>query len=305
MMDEQTYAIVGYPVEDGGADLHTHTTASDGMVEPEQQMMLAKQAGLAAIALTDHDTVAGIARARNIAEELGIELIPGVEISTVEDGVDIHVLGYFIDVTNDVFLARLSGLRATRDHRNEMMVSKLTELGIPLTMEEVVSELGRPLAEGETVGRPHIADALVRRGVVRDMREAFDRYLGTGAAAYVNPPRITPSDAAAWIRDAGGAVVLAHPVLYGSDERVERIVQEIRPDGIEVWHSDHNKQDEAKYEALADRNGCLKTAGSDFHGARQGKVFHGQLGSRRVSMNVVQELRAIADRAARKRKDEQ
>lgn len=295
MIEQLAYAIEGYPIKQGGADLHTHTTASDGMERPSSNVRMAKLAGLEAIAITDHDTVAGIAEAEQEAAIQGIQLIPGVEVSTVQDGVDIHVLGYYMDPTNIQFLERLASLRATRDRRNEMMTAKLTELGIPLTMEEVVSELGRPLAPGETVGRPHIADALVRRGVVANMKEAFDRYLGADGAAYVNPPRILPRDAAQWIREAGGAVVLAHPVLYRSDELVERIVKEIEPDGIEVWHSDHTEQDAERYTQLAQRYHCVMTAGSDFHGARQGEVFHGQLGSRRASMEAVHRLKQIAD----------
>ncbi|MGZ9587009.1 PHP domain-containing protein [Paenibacillus marinisediminis] len=295
-MIEQPYSSIGYPLESSGADMHSHTTASDGMERPSRNVQLAKLAGMEAVAITDHDTVAGIAEAKREADVQGIELVPGVEVSTVLEGVDIHVLGYYIDDQDEQFLKRLASLRETRDRRNEMMCAKLTELGIPLTMEEVVSELGRPLADGETVGRPHIADALVKRGVVRNMKEAFDRYLGANGAAYVNPPRIRPQDAAQWIRDAGGAVVLAHPGLYGSDELVERIVADIKPDGIEVWHSDHGEEDVIRYERMAERCGCLKTAGSDFHGARQGEVFHGRLGSRRIGMDTVHQLKLIADR---------
>lgn len=294
MTEQHAYSLEGYPVKQGGADLHTHTTASDGMERPSSNVRMAKLAGMEAIAITDHDTVAGIEEAAKEAAIQGIELIPGVEISTVQDGVDIHVLGYYLDPSDAQLLERLASLRATRDRRNEMMVAKLTELGIPLTMDEVISELGRPLAPRETVGRPHIADALVRRGVVANMKEAFDRYLGADGAAYVNPPRILPRDAAKWIRDAGGAVVLAHPVLYRSDELVERIVKEIQPDGIEVWHSDHDEQDAERYQELAQRHQCLMTAGSDYHGARQGEVFHGQLGSRRCSMEVVKQLKQTA-----------
>ncbi|WP_084159153.1 PHP domain-containing protein [Paenibacillus taiwanensis] len=289
-------AEIGIPIPHGGADLHSHTTASDGMEAPRDQVRLAHRAGLEALAVTDHDTVAGIAEAVAEGHKLDIHVIPGVEISTVESGVDIHILGYYVNECDPVLLERLSRLRKTRDYRNVMITDKLTEQGIPITMEEVVAELGRPLADGESVGRPHIADALVRRGVVQDMREAFDKYLGANGTAYVNPPRIRPYEAAEWIRDAGGAVVLAHPVLYGSDELVERIVTEMKPDGIEVWHSDHDEQDVERYAALAQRFNCIMTAGSDFHGARQGKVFHGQLGSRRVSMDTVNELRHIAER---------
>ncbi|MBD8496856.1 PHP domain-containing protein [Paenibacillus sp. CAU 1523] len=294
-MTEQQFEAIGVPQRDGGADLHTHTTASDGVCRPLENIRLAKEAGLEAIAITDHDTTAGLTEAAVEAGLVGIHLIPGVEISTVEQGIDIHVLGYYVNLEDTSFSGRLLELRQIRDVRNEMMVARLTELGIPLTMEEVIAELPNPLQEGETVGRPHMADALVRRGVVANMKEAFDRYLGKDGLAYVNPPRITPLTAATWIREAGGAVVLAHPGLYGDDVLVERIVREIQPDGIEVWHSDHTDADVSRYIEMADVCGLLKTAGSDFHGARQGKVFHGALGSRRIDMGTVESLREIAD----------
>lgn len=298
-MTDSLYALSGLPAASGGADLHSHTTASDGMEEPFSNVRLAKEAGLEAIAITDHDTVSGLQSAREEALKLKIELIPGVEISTVEEGIDIHVLGYFINEKDALFLDRLQSLRDTRDVRNQMMVAKLTELGIPLTMEEVVAELDRPLTEGETVGRPHIADALVRRGAAVNMKDAFDKYLGKDGAAYVSPPRIRPVEAANWIREAGGAVVLAHPGLYENDELVERIIDEIKPDGIEVWHSDHTEADVVRYQSIAEKFGLLMTAGSDFHGARQGDVFHGALGSRRIPMSVVNELKHIAQQRSR------
>ncbi|BFH15064.1 PHP domain-containing protein [Paenibacillus melissococcoides] len=286
----------GSPVRTGGADLHTHTEASDGMTRPEENVRLAKEAGLEALAITDHDTVAGIGEALAAGRRLGIEIVPGVEISTVEEGIDIHVLGYFVRVEDERFLQRLSELRAVRDRRNEMLIAKLNELGIPLTMEEVLSGLRRPLSPGETVGRPHIADALVRRGAVRDMQEAFERYIGVGGAAYVNPPRIRPGEAVRWIKEAGGAAVLAHPGIYGNDELVARLLDESPWDGIEAWHSDHSAADAERYLQLAERHGLIATAGSDFHGARQGKVFHGALGGRRVGLDTVRRLRERSGR---------
>ncbi|MCY9513684.1 PHP domain-containing protein [Paenibacillus apiarius] len=286
--------LEGSPAAAGGADLHSHTTSSDGMMAPADNVRLACKAGLEALAVTDHDTVAGVKEALEAGRECGVHIVPGVEISTVEDGIDIHVLGYFVNIEDELFLDRLASLRAIRDRRNDMLVAKLTELGIPLTMDEVIAELGRPLSPGETVGRPHIADALVRRGVVRNMKEAFDLYLGTGGKAYVNPPRIRPHEAVAWIHAAGGAAVLAHPGLYGSDELVKRILEASPWDGVEVWHSDHSLEDSKRYGVLAARCGLVMTAGSDFHGARRGEVFHGALGGRRVGMEAVERLRSIS-----------
>lgn len=272
-------------------DLHTHTTASDGMQSAAENVRIAHAAGLAGVAITDHDTVAGIEEALREGERLGMVVVPGVEISTVQAGKDIHILGYYIDYEDQQFQARLADLRATRDRRNEMLIANLQQLGLQITMEEVLANLGRELAPDETVGRPHIADVLVKKGYVKDMRQAFDEYLGTEGKAYVNPPRITPLTAVQWIREAGGTPVLAHPGLYGDDALVERILQETKLAGIEVYHSDHNASDERRYLQLAEAYQLIVTAGSDFHGARQGIVFHGELGGKRISIDVLEALR--------------
>lgn len=277
-------------MQQGYVDLHTHTTASDGMQPPAENVRLARAAGLTAVAITDHDTVAGIEEAIREGERIGMTVVPGVEISTVLEGKDIHILGYYINDHDPIFLGRLAELRATRDRRNDMMIAKLQQLGINITMEEVIANLGRPLAPDETVGRPHIADTLVLKGYVKDMAEAFDRYLGSSGAAYVSPPRITPSTAAEWIREAGGTPVIAHPGLYGDDELVEQIIREALMAGIEVYHSDHGEAEEKRYLQMAAKYHLIVTAGSDFHGARQGVVFHGELGGRRISANVLAAL---------------
>ncbi|MFF2484141.1 PHP domain-containing protein [Paenibacillus sp. NPDC058071] len=292
-------AIIGYENGVGHlADLHTHTTASDGTGSPASNVRLAKERGLAAVAITDHDTMAGVEEALAEGEKLGIEVVPGVELSTVAEGNDIHILAYYPERHNSVWLSRLASLRDLRDRRNEMIVEKLTELtGIPFTMDEVAEIAGvkdkfgqsLPVESGKTIGRPHIADLLVRKGVVSTIKEAFDRYLASGAAAYVNPPRLHPFEAIEWIREAGGTSVIAHPGLYRNDELVETIIQH-GIQGIEVYHSDHTEEDEVRYLQLAERYGLIVTGGSDYHGERQGKVFHGELGSRSVDVSVLQQL---------------
>ncbi|MDR9852803.1 PHP domain-containing protein [Paenibacillus sp. VCA1] len=275
----------------GRCDLHTHTLASDGMQSPAENVRLARERGLAAIAITDHDTVAGVKEAMDEGERCGVAVVPGVEISTRAGGKDIHVLGYYVDCGDETFLKRLAGLRNTREGRNEKMIAKLQELGVDITMEEVIAGLGRELRPDETVGRPHMADVLVRKGYARDMRDAFDKYLGENAPAYVSVPRISPEEACLWIREAGGTPVLAHPGIYGDDALVERILEKAKPAGIEVFHSDHRPEDEKRYQAMADAHGLIVTAGSDFHGARQGVVFHGDIGSRTVSAAVLEQLK--------------
>lgn len=273
----------------GFADLHTHTNASDGVNPPAENVRLAREAGLAAIAITDHDTLHGIPEAMEAGERYGVIVVPGVEISTVANGQDIHVLGYYIRTDDDKLLGRLDELRRVRDRRNDMMLEKLRQLGMDITLEEVLAARNKKLSAEETVGRPHIADVLMQKGYVHSLEEAFDRYLGRGKAAYVNPPRIRPETAIEWIHDAEGTAVLAHPGLYHDDELVKQLIGS-GLDGIEVYHSDHSEADEARYRALAERSGLLVTAGSDFHGARAGQTFHGPIGSRKADCSVLQFL---------------
>ncbi|WP_187385760.1 PHP domain-containing protein [Gorillibacterium timonense] len=275
----------------GFADLHTHTTASDGLHAPEDNVRMAKEAGLAAVAITDHDTLAGLDSAIREGAKLGITVVPGVEISTVANGQDIHVLGYYMNRNDPLFLERLAELRSVRDRRNEMMLAKLNELGIPIKLEEIAEIKAKKSGDkpGETIGRPHIADWLIQHGYVSSLREAFDRYLGKGGQAYVNPPRIHPTQAIVWIHEAGGSAVLAHPGLYGEDELVRELIQ-AGLDGIEAYHSDHGLEQEEAYRRMAEEAGLFVTGGSDFHGTRQGDTFHGPIGNRRVGIEVLERL---------------
>lgn len=272
-------------------DLHTHTQASDGMQAPAENVRLAKEKGLSAVAITDHDTVAGIKEACAAGEQYGITVVPGVEISTRAGGKDIHVLGYYVDAQNEQFLSRLEGLRDTRLRRNEVIISKLRGLGVEITLEAVIKGLGRDLKPDESIGRPHIADELVRLGAATDMRDAFDKYLAEGAAAYESPPRITPEEACDWIIAAGGSPVLAHPGLYGDDQLVREILNRGSFKGLEVYHSDHGHAEVERYQVMAKEFDLVITGGSDFHGARQGVIFHGDIGSVTVSMNVLDALK--------------
>jgi len=277
-----------------GFDLHTHTTASDGTHSPETNVRLAKEAGLAGIAITDHDTVAGVAEAAACGEQIGIKVVPGVEISTAADGKDIHVLGYWIDTKDERFLQRLAGQRNTRGRRNEMILQKLAELGYEVTEEEVLAQAAARPGKDGSVGRPHIASAMVAKGYVGSIAEAFDRFLAEGSAAYVNPERISPEEAVRWILEAGGVPVLAHPGLYGDDKLVERLIG-CGLKGIEVRHADHAPEDEARYGKMAEAFGLIATAGSDFHGERGGQVFHAPLGSRRADFETVERLRIVSE----------
>lgn len=274
------------------ADLHMHTKASDGLHTPADIVRIAQQAGLSAIAITDHDTTAGVKEAMKEGERLGIEVVPGVEISTSTKGQDIHILGYFIDLDDAQFAQRLEELRQTRNHRNELLIKKLQQLGIEITMEEVLE--GVNAAEDESIGRPHFADVLIRKGYVSSLKEAFEVYLGKEGKAYVNSERNEPHHAIKWIKQAGGAVVIAHPGLYADDALVEEIIEQ-GADGIEVFHADHSADDEARYLKMAEKHQLIVTAGSDFHGERAGIVFHAPVGSRRINVDVIKQLRNARD----------
>ncbi|MFD2369242.1 PHP domain-containing protein [Brevibacillus sp. GCM10020057] len=278
------------------ADLHTHTKASDGTCDPAENVRLAKEAGLAAVAITDHDTVAGVPAAMQAAAELEIEVIPGVEVSSVGRGQDIHVLGFFVPYDDAAFQERLVSLRETRQERNKLLIARLQELGIPITLENVYR---RKQGTDKNIGRPHIAEELVELGVVSSIDEAFAKYLGKEGAAYVNPPRITPQEAITLIKEAGGAAVLAHPGLYDADDLVQELIA-FGLDGIEVNHPDNDAEQRARYTAWANEHGLVMTGGSDFHGWRGEEPFHAMLGSHTASLEAVERLRAIAaDRKAK------
>jgi len=280
------------------ADLHTHTLASDGTNAPSAVVRQAKEAGLAAVAITDHDTIDGWEEAMAEGERLGIEVVPGVELSTIMNGRDVHILGYWCDASDGVWQQRLRAQQGFRGARNRMMIERLQQLGIDVTLDEIVAlarKSGKQVDGAEQIGRPHLAEALVARGAVSDIREAFDRYLGEDGLAYCNPPRPLPFEAVDWIREAGGVSVIAHPGLYGDDEMVEAIVRH-GAQGIEAYHSDHDAEQELKYAAMAERHGLLTTGGSDYHGEKRGVVFHGPVGHRTVDVSVLERMKRLVAR---------
>ncbi|MBP1930618.1 PHP domain-containing protein [Ammoniphilus resinae] len=278
-------------------DLHSHTTASDGTYTPSESVQRAKSKGLRAFAITDHDTVAGIQEAVEMGKKCGIEIVPGIEISTVDAGQDIHVLGYYMDYMQPQFLQQLESLRNVRNVRNEMLIHNLQQLKIPITMEEVVKR--KKMKEGN-IGRPHIAEVLMEKGVVQSVQEAFELYLGKNGKAYANPPRITPEEAIDLIKEAQGVAVLAHPGLYANRELVIRLIH-YGLDGIEVFHPDHSAEEAAYFAELATENGLIGTAGSDFHGERNGVIFHGDIGDATTHYDAVDKLRKASIEARTKK----
>ncbi|GKS64893.1 phosphatase [Nitrospira sp.] len=246
-------------------DLHLHTTHSDGSCTPTEVIGLAHQAGVTALAITDHDITSGIPEAIVAGEQYGIEIIPGVEISSLTGNSELHILGYFLDWQDTDLNQRFKSLRDSRHHRNPQIVDRLQRLGIDITYDEV-----RALAGSDSVGRPHIARALMNKGVVTSAKEAFDRFLGDGKAAYVPRDLPSPADAIRWIKDAHGLAVLAHPTWVKlADQPLAELVRRLKADGldgVEVYYSTHAARQTREYLSLAQHLGLLVTGGSDFHG---------------------------------------
>jgi len=247
-------------------DLHSHTNCSDGSATPAELVWLAASAGAAAVAITDHDTLAGLAEGRAAAQEAGIEFINGVEISAEFHPGTMHILGYLIDESSTELNAALEELRRARLERNPQIAARLQELGMDVPYEEVAG-----LAGNEVVGRPHFASLLVRKGYVDTIKEAFDRFLAKGTPAYVEKRRLSPADSIAVIRAAGGVAVLAHPYqMQLSDEDTETQVRQLKAlglDGIEAIYSRLSQSERDRYARLARRLDLLVTGGSDFHGS--------------------------------------
>lgn len=243
-------------------DLHLHTTASDGRLAPTDLVALAAASGLTTIAVTDHDTTAGLPDARAAAERAGLRLVDGIEITAVEHGRDVHVLGYFFDPANEELRTFLHDQRADRLRRIREMSVRLASLGAPIDLEPHLTSAARQA--GRSIGRPLVADALVEAGHVRDRAEAFDRLLAIGRPAFV-PRRGAPvADVIRIVRGAGGVTSLAHPGLTGIDDAIERFAA-AGLDALEARHSDHDPLAEARYRRLAARLGLALSGGSDFH----------------------------------------
>jgi predicted metal-dependent phosphoesterase TrpH len=244
-------------------DLHLHTTASDGRCTPDALVALAAAAGVTVMAVTDHDTTAGIADARRAAAVHGIEVVNGIEITSVHNGVDVHMLGYFFAIDDPQLSLFLAGQRDQRLRRVESIASRLAALGLPIDVAPIVR--AAKALTGRSVGRPHVARALVAAGHVADVRDAFDRWLGQGCPAYVERTGAPPSDIVEIVHAAGGIVSMAHPGRTKLDELIEPLKQS-GLDAIEVYHSDHDAAAIQRYGALAARLDLLATGGSDFHG---------------------------------------
>ena len=251
-------------------DLHVHSTASDGARSPTDVVREAKRVGLAALALTDHDTVAGIAEAIAAGESVGVRVVPGVELSAVEGELETHILGLHLTEMRELE-ARLVELREMRRLRAERIVARLNELGVRVEFDAVLEQ-----AAGGAIGRPHVARALIAEGWATDFRDAFDRYLGNGRPAYVGKDKLAVSDAIGLIHRAGGLAVLAHPAQAGTRERVAGLAEQ-GIDGLEVRHPSHSSEDAMRLLALVEHFALVPSGGSDWHGASEGSRTLGMM----------------------------
>ena len=265
------------------ADLHSHSCYSDGSDEPAALVRLAHAAGLHALALTDHDTVAGLAEAQVASAACGLELIPGIELSCTDGVHDIHLLAFWLDAENAELLAALRSRHAQRLQRLDAIIARLGERGIVLTREAVLQQAGRG-----SIGRPHIAKALIQHGAVATMEEAFRRFLGDDAPCYVQNNELSSAEAIRLVRQAGGVPVVAHPVYLRDDTVIERLCAEGLA-GVEAFHGSHAPSTAQRYVALARRLGLLVSGGSDYHGTN--KTEGVPLGGARLPYEHVEALR--------------
>jgi 3',5'-nucleoside bisphosphate phosphatase len=271
-------------------DLHMHSTFSDGSLTPEELAEAGQQAGLTAMALTDHDCTDGIPRFLAACRRLGIRGIAGVEISAEVSKGTLHMLGYHVEPGHPSLEGALVPIREGRGDRNQVILQKLNRLGLSLTWDEIARCAGEDI-----VGRPHFAMAMIARGYVSNKEDAFERYLAKGKPAYVDRFRLSPQDSMKAIADAGGLPVLAHPFTLGMGRKALRVaVGELKEQGlqgIEVYYSEHTQEQTAQYQNLASEFDLAATGGSDFHGAMNPDIRLGRgFGSLEVSDEVVEDL---------------
>ncbi len=272
-------------------DLHLHTKASDGALRPEELVKAADMIGIRVMAVTDHDSVEGIAEAQAAASGLAIEVIPGIEISTNLDGDELHILGYLLNAGDPFLQKALRRLQEDRLAQAKAMVERLGALGCPIEWDRVMA-----IADGGSVGRPHIAMALVERGYVASVDEAFSRFLRRGGPGYVEGPKLLPQEAVSLIRGAHGVPSLAHPIIVGASDyrldlpRLLPMMVEAGLEGIEVYYKGYTSDITASLLAVAGQYRLVPTGGSDFHGG--GVVADAELGGVDVPWETVEHLRA-------------
>src|SRR5438876_8564215 len=270
----------------GAVDLHAHTTASDGSFTPRELVQEAARRGLRVLAVTDHDSTSGLAEALDeAARHPPLEIVPGIEINCDVEGAEIHILGYYVNYEATWFQDFCRAQREERRARVHRMAARLRELGMAIDPDEVFA-----LVKEGSAGRPHVAQVMVKRGYVKTVREAFDKYLAAGRPGHVPRKKLTPEDAVRLIRRAGGVPVFAHPGLADRDQLIPGLIAAGLM-GIECYYTEHSAQQRATYLQICKDHDLVATGGSDFHGPQ---VRAATLGSPAVPMAAVDALRAKA-----------
>jgi predicted metal-dependent phosphoesterase TrpH len=266
-------------------DLHLHTNHSDGTVSAAELLEIVRAKKLSAFSVTDHDTLAGYWAIRSLISDNDPELIPGLELSVTVDGGDLHLLAYLFDPDNEPLKAALDRFRERRNHRARLIVQKLNEMNIDISFEQVQN-----VASEAVIGRPHIADTMVRSKAVGSYEEAFEKYIRNGGPAYVAKRSFLPEEAISLVHRAGGVTVLAHPVIDNTARHVEMLAG-LGLDGIEIYHPVHRQNDIKRLKNLAERYRLLVSGGSDFHGR---STMYGMVGSQNVPEELLDELKQRA-----------
>jgi Predicted metal-dependent phosphoesterases (PHP family) len=277
----------GAPTAAGLVDLHVHSTASDGSLAPEAVVGRARSAGLAAMALTDHDTLAGVPAAVAAGERLGVRVVGGCEFSSAAPWGEMHVLGYFLPSHSPELEGFLARCRADRVRRAQEMVARLQRLGVGLDFDAVLSQ-----ANGGAVGRPHVARAIVRHGGAIDISDAFDRFIGRGRPAFVDKNLPSFREIADLVHSVRGLVSVAHIKERGTRSFLERLKRE-GLDAVEIRHPSHDPDLRARLTDIAMRLGLLRSGGSDWHGDPEPGETHGSLGSQDVPIEWLERLEAV------------
>lgn len=263
-------------------DLHVHTTASDGTFSPKEVVEYGIQKGLSVMAITDHDTIAGIEEAIKSAEKTNLMIVPGVELACRYQGIEIHMLGLFLDWKDETFARRLFDMRERREKRNEKIIAKMQEDGIAISMEKLIFE-----EKNTVITRGHFARFLEQEGYVTSKKEAFDRYIGIGCPYYFPREYVSPREAIRWIQEAGGLAFLAHPYLYGfSEGEVKGMLRKLKEegmDGLEAYHSSASQGQSLVLRQYGKEMGLMISGGSDFHGSNKPDV---DLGCGRGNLHI-------------------
>ena len=264
------------------ADLHVHTFYSDSTFSPEEVVACAKDNGLSAIAICDHDCIDGIEPCQEIGAKLDVEIIPSVELTVEKTDAEIHLLGYFIDWKRDWFQKKLKEIQGLRIERMHKIIGRLSKFGVSVDEEEVLRVAGKG-----SVGRLHLAQVMLKERKIKKLKEAFDKYIGFTKPCYVPNIRFSPQEAIGMLLKAGGVPVLAHPYVMGKDEYIQEFI-EYGLRGIEVYHTDHRPDMVRHYEEMAKTHHLLVTGGSDCHGLGKGRVL---MGGVKVPYELVERLR--------------